>query len=121
MFEDPCWPGEGQLGEMSSTSLALPEPGRWKALKAEKVLKGQSVTDSWAAIKKTKYLQMADRVMCIYTHTQADSFLSLSPQAREDAAVNSALDGLDQKPFPPHNLLNKLGAATLVFSCSHNG
>lgn len=51
---------------------------------------------------------MADTVMCI--HTQADALsIPVTSQAREDAAAVSALDGLDQRPFPPHNLLNKLG------------
>lgn len=38
--------------------LTLAEVGRRKALKAERVLKGQMMTDSWAAIKETKKFEM---------------------------------------------------------------
>lgn len=46
LFVDPCWPGEGQRGEVLQTSRALAEVGKGKALKAEMVLKGQMMTDS---------------------------------------------------------------------------
>lgn len=77
------------------------------------------MTDSWAAIKKTKNLQMDDRVTC--TNTQADALsIPVTSWAREDATDLSALDGSDQNPFQPHNLLKKLGTTPFrVFSSSH--
>lgn len=63
-------------------------------------------------------LQMAKTVTCI--HTQADALsIPVIFQAREDDAAVSALDGLDQRPFLPHNLLNELGTTLFrVFSGS---
>ena len=98
--------------------LALAEAGRGKALKAEKVLKGQMMTDSWAAIKKQRTCKWPTE-LCI--HTQADALsIPVTSQAREDAAAVGALDRLDQRPFRPHNWPNKLGTTVFrVFSGSH--
>jgi len=77
------------------------------------------MTDSWAAIKERKNLQIANTVVCI--HTQADALsIPVTSRAREHAEAVSALDGLDQRPFPPQNLLNKLGTTLVrLFSGSH--
>lgn len=108
---DPCWPGEGQRGEVSQTSLALAEVRRGKALKAEMVLKGQMMTDSWAAIKKQR------TVICIHILVDTIS-IPVTSQAREATAVG-ALDALDQRPFSPRNLLNKMSTTLFrVFSSS---
>lgn len=65
------------------TLLALAEAGRRKALKAERVLKGQTMSDSWTAIKKKQINLKWSESYRTQTHTKLSisrkpHFLSLS-------------------------------------------
>lgn len=61
---------------MLQTLLALAEVGKMKALKAERVLKGQMMTDSWAVIKKQRNLKWSESYRThTHTHTSLTFYL----------------------------------------------
>lgn len=71
------------------------------------VLNGQMMTDSWAAIKKQRTCKWPTESYA-YTILADAISISVTSQATEAAAVVGALDALNQRPFPPHNLLNMM-------------
>lgn len=74
---------------MLQTLLALAEVGKMKALKAERVLKGQMMTDSWAVIKKRRNLKWSESYRThTHTHTPASLSISVTFQVREDSAFH---------------------------------
>lgn len=63
-------------------------------------------------------MQMADSVICIRVLADTIS-VPVTSQATEAATAVGGLKALDQRPFPPHNLLNKMSTTFFrVFSSS---